>query len=519
MAFPTATVSQGLAQTASATGDRNVTVPTCAAGDLLIAVVSSDGNPNFSGTLTTNMTSFVAKAANGTAVTSQCFYRICDGSETSPWVLNLSASEAASVAFILIPAASWHGTTPPEGVAWVNVDTANPNPPNLDPSGWAAEDTLWIAVATYDLGTQTVTAYPTNYADDQTNVRGNNTGGVGIGIATRGLNASAEDPGTFTLSATEDTLTTTIAVRPAAGGATFALAGTAAATATMTGAVTHSYALAGTAPAVASLAGAVAIAYPLAGLAAATASMTGAITHSYTLAGTAAATANMTGDATVAGGGATFALSGFADATASMSGAVGIAYGLAGEAQASASMTGALTHAYGLAGEASASASMTGAISHVYGLAGIAASVATLVGDLTLEGLSVDGDADLDFPDIFSATFASSSAYAAVLTFSSQYEATLAEMATEQDLNDTARPTVTFSVDGTPTDPTTVSLLVEKPDKTRTTYTYAQAQITKSGTGVYYRDVSLDAAGNWRFVFTGTGACAASVEGVVTVVG
>jgi hypothetical protein len=467
---------------------------TADAGDLIIALAGRDGSSSH-----TWPGSWVELAdAPFTNAQATIAYLIAAGGETSVQPTSPLA-ERWEVIFVRVPAGEWHGTTPPEISTVATGSSVSPDPGSLTPS-WGSEATTWIASCFRDdITIHTATAYPTNYDTAQTDIN-ITTSACNVACAVRvGHTAASEDPGAFTISAAETWAAYTIAVRPAAGGATFALAGTAAATATMTGAVNHSYALAGTAPAVASLTGAVAIAYPLAGLAAATAAMTGAITHSYTLAGTAAATANMTGDATVAGGGATFALSGTADATASMSGAVGIAYGLAGEAQASASMTGA--------------------ISHVYGLAGIAASVATLVGDLTLEGLSVDGDADLDFPDIFSATFASSNAYAAVLTFSSQYEATLAEMATEQDLNDTARPTVTFSVDGTPTDPTTVSLLVEKPDKTRTTYTYAQAQITKSGTGVYYRDVSLDAAGNWRFVFTGTGACAASVEGVVTVVG
>jgi hypothetical protein len=236
MAFPTATVSQGIAQTGSASGDRNVTVPTCAAGDLLIAVVSADGTPNFSGTLTTNMTSLVAKTNSGTALTSQCFYRICDGSETSPWVLNLSASETATVAFILIPASTWHGTTPPEGVAYVVATTATPNPPTVTAS-WGSDDNLFIAVDTYDLGTISVTNYPTNYSDDQTNYRGNNTAGVGIGIATRSLAAASDDPGTFTNSASDQTLATTIVVRPAASGTLYTPA-------TMNGGLTFSGSLA-----------------------------------------------------------------------------------------------------------------------------------------------------------------------------------------------------------------------------------------------------------------------------------
>lgn len=65
--------------------------------------------------------------------------------------------------------------------------------------------------------------------------------------------------------------------------------------------------------------------------------------------------------------------------------------------------------------------------------------------------------------------------------------------------------TNTFTVDGTETDPTTITLLVTDPDGASTTYTYALAQITKTATGVYTRDVSCPAAGTWTYEWTGTG--------------
>ena len=90
-------------------------------------------------------------------------------------------------------------------------------------------------------------------------------------------------------------------------------------------------------------------------------------------------------------------------------------------------------------------------------------------------------------------------------------------MASEFDLNDAPTFSCTFAVSGTNTDPTTVSLLVEKPDKTQTTYTYAGSTITKSTTGVYTKAVALDQRGIWRYVWTGTGACASAAEGTITV--
>jgi hypothetical protein len=88
--------------------------------------------------------------------------------------------------------------------------------------------------------------------------------------------------------------------------------------------------------------------------------------------------------------------------------------------------------------------------------------------------------------------------------------------ALEYDLNDAPTFSCTFAISGAATDPTTVTLLVEKPDKTQTTYTYS-ASITKSSTGVYTKQVTLDQRGIWRYVWTGTGTVIAAAEGTVTV--
>lgn len=55
-------------------------------------------------------------------------------------------------------------------------------------------------------------------------------------------------------------------------------------------------------------------------------------------------------------------------------------------------------------------------------------------------------------------------------------------------------------------DPTTVTLIVKKPDGTETTYTYALGTVTKESTGVYSKSITTDAEGTWQYYFQGTGA-------------
>lgn len=72
-------------------------------------------------------------------------------------------------------------------------------------------------------------------------------------------------------------------------------------------------------------------------------------------------------------------------------------------------------------------------------------------------------------------------------------------------------PSATYAL----TDPTTVSLVVQQPDGTRTTYTYAGGTVTKHSAGVFYRDIALDMPGEWTIRWVGTGAAAATDETLI----
>jgi hypothetical protein len=76
----------------------------------------------------------------------------------------------------------------------------------------------------------------------------------------------------------------------------------------------------------------------------------------------------------------------------------------------------------------------------------------------------------------------------------------------------------TFAVASVATDPTTVVLVVTDPTGTATTYQYSLAEITKTGTGVYSKDIACTTAGTWQYVWIGTGAASDVVAGTWTVV-
>lgn len=83
------------------------------------------------------------------------------------------------------------------------------------------------------------------------------------------------------------------------------------------------------------------------------------------------------------------------------------------------------------------------------------------------------------------------------------------------DVGDQIRITATFTdIDGAAVDPATLQFKFKTPGSAITTYVYGvDAQIVKSGVGVYYVDVPIDASGTWSYRFAGTGAGQAAAEG------
>lgn len=75
---------------------------------------------------------------------------------------------------------------------------------------------------------------------------------------------------------------------------------------------------------------------------------------------------------------------------------------------------------------------------------------------------------------------------------------------------------------GTATDPTTVTLVVERPDATQLEYGWpspgADGTLTKEAVGQFYAAVEIDQSGVWEYRLAGTGAVVAAAEGTLRVV-
>jgi hypothetical protein len=86
-----------------------------------------------------------------------------------------------------------------------------------------------------------------------------------------------------------------------------------------------------------------------------------------------------------------------------------------------------------------------------------------------------------------------------------------------ESASELARLSNTFTVAGTPTDPTTVSLAITTPSGVLTTYTLAGGTVTQDSTGVFHKDVTCSEAGEWQYQWTGTGTASDTTVGTFTV--
>ena len=213
MAFPTFAAAPTVSSRGSNAVQDSVTLPaSIAAGDLILVWHASD--------ITTTRTWAspwveLLDGLDGDSTSSiGIAYLIASGGETAVLV-DKSVTERFTALAVRIAAASWHGTTPPEvSTSATGSDTA-PDPDSVTAS-WGSDDNLFIAMAEYDVvGATTVTAYPTSYADNQTEATQIDSCGR-VAIASRELAAASDDPAAFTIDPTQGWRAATVVVRPAA---------------------------------------------------------------------------------------------------------------------------------------------------------------------------------------------------------------------------------------------------------------------------------------------------------------
>ncbi len=234
MAFPTIpTVAGGRVLTANQADTAGTrTFPdlsglTKNAGDLLIAICvvyqsSAAAGAVFSG-WSAGWTEFLDVGGTTSNMSIGVAYKWSTGSETGTISVTQAATITGHASMILLSIPGAHASTPPEGGAIAHGTAAAADPAALDPAGWAAEDTLWIAVGASGMTSGTgswtgVASAPANYTDfAATNTTDNSTvGQVEAAVAFRQLNASSENVGPFSVDTSNArNSAVVIAVRPA----------------------------------------------------------------------------------------------------------------------------------------------------------------------------------------------------------------------------------------------------------------------------------------------------------------
>jgi len=212
MTFPTiaATVTS---QEPDNTLNHTVSLPAgIQSGDLLIVLFSVDAGPTI--TFPNEGTDWIVlKDLNSGANRIKVCYRDADGGEgASITVTTNTIQQSAHCAYRI----TGHSTSQaPECSTGVTGATANPDPDSLTPTG-GAKDYLWIALYGSDRD-RTTDGYPTNYNLSQITIVSTGVGGATAAMCARNLNASVEDPDTFTISASDQWCAATVAVHPANG--------------------------------------------------------------------------------------------------------------------------------------------------------------------------------------------------------------------------------------------------------------------------------------------------------------
>lgn len=176
-------------------------------GERLVCIASHDGTPTV--TLDTSGFTEHLNAANSTHNYGM-WSKIAAGTET---MMDFSLSASEDGAYILFTVS---GDNAFEFSSVATGTNNSPNPPSFTPS-YGSGDHLWAAVEFNDRA-RSVTAYPTDYADNQTNQVTGGTAGAAVGIAFRSVAAASQDPGTFTLNNSDEWVGLTLCFEGTGGG-------------------------------------------------------------------------------------------------------------------------------------------------------------------------------------------------------------------------------------------------------------------------------------------------------------
>jgi hypothetical protein len=217
VAFP-AVVNTAVTNGSTAAVNATVNLPgSIVAGNTLVVVVRKSGEVGIS--FPGDWTPGEVSAGDASDDAFGWGYKKADGTEGGTITINgNSSTKYAAVAYQIGNAAD-PTVTPPESAALAFSASTTPNPPATTPTG-GAKDYLWIVAGTWEGEQTSPPTFPANYGSSQLSATSGTGGAVATNCQVHGAirtnNAASEDPGTFTISSSDDWACWTIAVHPAA---------------------------------------------------------------------------------------------------------------------------------------------------------------------------------------------------------------------------------------------------------------------------------------------------------------
>ena len=184
--------------------------------ELLVVWMAFDGAPTVTWDNVTHgtWTSYI-DTVSGTACKLVVYAKVASGMEGGG-TLDVVTNDSEQSVHRSVAIGNWQGTLA-GGVNCPSATTGagdSPNPPVATDS-WGSVDRKTIAIEGCD-GSQTVSAYPTDYSLNQLSDNSAGAEGVGLGSAGRDQSsAGSQNPGTFTISASDDWVAATFSIRGA----------------------------------------------------------------------------------------------------------------------------------------------------------------------------------------------------------------------------------------------------------------------------------------------------------------
>lgn len=158
-----------------------------------------------------------------TANTFVCFWRVFDGGVNDTLTITTPTESAAWVEYLIetwtwwswLPEANTISSGTENNTASFSMNSgldASPDPPSENPNWAESYQALWIVAYGWD-GNRSHSGYPSGYGSNQYTDRVAASTGAGIAVASTTGDSTTRDPGTGSISASDDWCSVTLAIR------------------------------------------------------------------------------------------------------------------------------------------------------------------------------------------------------------------------------------------------------------------------------------------------------------------